>query len=289
MMRFEKYFQPKSVKECPALLKEYGADAKVLAGGTDLVPRLKNGQLHPVAVIGLMDIPGIDAIDVTDEGLTLGTLANLRKISLDQRLEKDYKVIMEACGHVSSMQVRNIATIGGNACNASPSADAIHGLLLYDAVATIASEDSMREVPLHEFFKGPGKTVLGTGDLLLRFFVPAPKAHTGASYQKYAIRGDSDISIVGAGARLTLDSDGAVAEARISLASVAPTPLRMFEAENMLVGSKLDAEGIEKAAEICSNQVSPITDQRATREYRIEMVRVWVRHALEQALERAKI
>ena len=226
---------------------------------------------------------------MTDEGLTLGTLANLRKISLDQRLEKDYKVIMEACGHVSSMQVRNIATIGGNACNASPSADAIHGLLLYDAVATIASEDSMREVPLHEFFKGPGKTVLGTGDLLLRFFVPAPKAHTGASYQKYAIRGDSDISIVGAGARLTLDNDGAVAEARISLASVAPTPLRMFEAENMLVGSKLDAEGIEKAAEICSNQVSPITDQRATREYRIEMVRVWVRHALEQALERAKI
>ena len=288
-MRFEKYFQPKSVKECLALLKEYGADAKVLAGGTDLVPRLKNGQLHPVAVIGLMDIPGIDAIDMTDEGLTLGTLANLRKISLDQRLEKDYKVIMEACGHVSSMQVRNIATIGGNACNASPSADAIHGLLLYDAVATIASEDSMREVPLHEFFKGPGKTVLGTGDLLLSFFVPAPKAHTGASYQKYAIRGDSDISIVGAGARLTLDNDGAVAEARISLASVAPTPLRMFEAENMLVGSKLDAEGIEKAAEICSNQVSPITDQRATREYRIEMVRVWVRHALEQALERAKI
>lgn len=289
MMRFEKYFQPKSVKECLALLKEYGADAKVLAGGTDLVPRLKNGQLHPVAVIGLMDIPGIDAIDVTDEGLTLGTLANLRKISLDQRLEKDYKVIMEACGHVSSMQVRNIATIGGNACNASPSADAIHGLLLYDAVANIAGEDSMREVPLHEFFKGPGKTVLGTGDLLLSFSVPAPKAHTGASYQKYAIRGDSDISIVGAGARLTLDNDGAVAEARISLASVAPTPLRMFEAENMLVGSKLDAEAIEKAAEICSNQVSPITDQRATREYRIEMVRVWVRHALEQALERAKI
>ena len=147
----------------------------------------------------------------------------------------------------------------------------------------------MREVPLHEFFKGPGKTVLGTGDLLLSFSVPAPKAHTGASYQKYAIRGDSDISIVGAGARLTLDNDGAVAEARISLASVAPTPLRMFEAENMLVGSKLDAEAIEKAAEICSNQVSPITEQRATREYRIEMVRVWVRHALEQALERAKI
>lgn len=288
MMRFEKYFQPKSVEECQTLLKEYGADAKVLAGGTDLVPRLKNGLLHPVAVIGLMDIPGIDAIEVTDDGLTLGTLANLRKISLDQRLEKDYKVVMEACGHVSSMQVRNIATIGGNACNASPSADAIHGLLLNDAVVTIASGNGTREMPLHEFFKGPGKTALETGEMVLKFFVPAPKAHTGASYQKYAIRGDSDISIVGAGARLTLAEDGTVAEARITLASVAPTPLRMFEAEKMLVVSKLDAEAIEKAAELCSTQVSPITDQRATREYRIEMVRVWVRHALEQALERAE-
>lgn len=288
MMRFEKYFQPKSVEECQTLLKEYGADAKVLAGGTDLVPRLKNGLLHPVAVIGLMDIPGIDAIEVTDDGLTLGTLANLRKISLDQRLKKDYKVVMEACGHVSSMQVRNIATIGGNACNASPSADAIHGLLLNDAVVTIASGSGTREMPLHEFFKGPGKTALEPGELVLKFFMPAPKAHTGASYQKYAIRGDSDISIVGAGARLTLAEDGTVAEARITLASVAPTPLRMFEAEQMLVGSKLDAEGIAKAAELCSTQVAPITDQRATREYRIEMVRVWVRHALEQALERAE-
>ena len=161
-------------------------------------------------------------------------------------------------------------------------------LLLNDAVVTIASGNGTREMPLHEFFKGPGKTALETGEMVLKFFVPAPKAHTGASYQKYAIRGDSDITIVGAGARLTLAKDGTVAEARITLASVAPTPLRMFEAEKMLVGSKLDAEAIEKAAELCSTQVSPITDQRATREYRIEMVRVWVRHALEQALERAE-
>lgn len=288
MMRFEKYFQPTSVEECQTILKEYGADAKVLAGGTDLVPRLKNGLLRPVAVIGLMDMPGIDVIEVSDNGLTLGTLANLRKISLDKRLEKNYKVVMEACGHVSSMQVRNIATIGGNACNASPSADAIHGLLLNDAVVTIASGDGTREMPLHEFFKGPGKTALENGEMVLKFFVPAPKAHTGASYQKYAIRGDSDISIVGAGARLTLTEDGTVAEARITLASVAPTPLRMFEAEKMLVGSKLDTQIIERVAELCSTQISPITDQRATREYRIEMVRVWVRHALEQAHERAK-
>ena len=102
-MRFEKYFQPSSAEECCALLKEYGADAKVLAGGTDLVPRLKMGILKPVAVIGMMDIPGIDEITVSDKGLTLGTLANLRKISLDSQLDEDYLVIKEACGHVSSI------------------------------------------------------------------------------------------------------------------------------------------------------------------------------------------
>ena len=127
-MRFEKYFQPGSVEECCALLKEYAGSARVLAGGTDLVPRLKLGLLKPTAVIGMMDIPGIDEITLSGEGLTLGTLANLRKISLDSRLDQDYLVVKEACGHVSSLQVRNIATIGGNACNANPSADAIHAL-----------------------------------------------------------------------------------------------------------------------------------------------------------------
>lgn len=287
-MRFEKYFQPKSVEECQKILDEYGTDAKVLAGGTDLVPRLKNKMIHPVAVIGLMDIPGIDEITVTDKGLTLGTLANLRKISLDEDLRKDYEVVMESCGHVSSQQVRNIATIGGNACNASPSADAIHGLLVNDAVCTISGPDGLREVPLCDFFTGPGKTVLGKSELLIKFFVPAPKAHTGCSYKKFAIRGDSDISIVGAGARITLNDDGTVKEARLTLASVAPKPIRVEKAEEFIVGKKLDDAVIREAADICADTATPITDQRASKEYRVEMVRVWSRHAIEEALERAK-
>lgn len=286
-MRFEKYFQPQSIKECQSILTEYGSSAKVLAGGTDLVPRLKNKLIHPTAVVGLMDIPDIDETSVTEEGLTLGALANLRDISLNPELENKYLVVRECCGHVSSQQVRNIATIGGNACNASPSADAIHGLLLNDAVCKISGPGGEREVPLCGFFVGPGKTVLSPDELLVKFFVPAPREHTGASYKKYAIRGDSDISIVGAGARLTLDAEGKIAEARITLASVAPTPVRMIPAEKILAGEKPEAALFAEAAEICAKNVKPITDQRASKEYRVEMVRVWVRHALEEAWERA--
>ena len=287
-MRFEKYFQPSSAEECCALLKEYGADAKVLAGGTDLVPRLKMGILKPVAVIGMMDIPGIDEITVSDKGLTLGTLANLRKISLDSQLDEDYLVIKEACGHVSSLQVRNIATIGGNACNANPSAAAIHGLILNDALAVLASAEGVREITILELFAGPGKNTLKQGELLLRFEVPKPAPHTGAAYTKFAIRGDSDIAIVGTGALLTLSDDGTVAKARVSLGAVAPTPIRAAKTEALITGKKLTDDLIREAAELAATECSPISDQRASREYRLEMVRVWTRHTLEEALKRAQ-
>lgn len=286
-MRFEKYYEPTTVEECCRILKEYGSDAKILAGGTDIVPRLKNKIWKPKAVVGVFNIPGIDAISVTKDGLELGAAARLRRISLDKSLEKDYKVVMEAAGHVSSMQIRNIATIGGNACNASPSADAIQGLIAMEAKAVIAGPEGNREVALEDFFTGPGATVLKEGEFLLKFKVPAPKAGTGAVYKKFAIRGDTDISIVGAGCRLIVQKDGTVEDARISLAAVAPKPIRVPDAEKLLIGKKLTPELIEQAAEAAAKSCTPISDQRATAEYRKQMVRVWTRHAVEEAAERA--
>ncbi len=286
-MRFEKYFEPTTVEDCCQILKEHGSDAKILAGGTDIVPRLKNKSWNPIAIIGIGKIPHIDDIVVSKEGLELGAGAQLRKISMDKSLEKDYKVIMEAAGHVSSMQIRNIATIGGNACNASPSADAIQGLMVMDATAVIASSQGTREVPIEDFFTGPGKNVLNEGEILLRFKVPAPKPGTGAVYKKFAIRGDTDISIVGVACRLTLQEDGTIEEARISLAAVAPKPIRVMAAEKALVDKKLTAELIEEIGEIAADICTPISDQRGTAEYRKEMIRVWTRHALKEAKERA--
>lgn len=287
-MRFDQYFEPATIEECCRILKEYGSDAKILAGGTDVVPRLKNKIWRPKAVVGISKLPDIDAITVQKDGLILGAAAQLRKISLDSSLEKDYKVIMEAAGNVSSMQIRNMATIGGNACNASPSADAIQGLMVMDAKAVITGSDGNREAAIEEFFTGPGTTVLKEGEFLLSFKVPAPKPGTGAIYKKFAIRGDTDISIVGVGCRLTLQKDGTIEEARISLSAVGPKPLRAFDAEKLLIGQKLTAELIEQAAEAAENSCTPITDQRATAEYRKQMVRVWTRHAIEEAEVRAK-
>ena len=156
------------------------------------------------------------------------------------------------------------------------------------AKAVIDGPDGVREVAIEDFFEGPGKTVLKTGEFLLKFKVAAPKPGTGAVYKKFAIRGDTDISIVGAGCCLILQKDGTVEEARISLSAVAPKPVRVPEAEKLLVGKKLTTELIEQAAETAEKSCSPISDQRATAAYRKEMVRVWTRRAIEEAAERAK-
>lgn len=287
-MRFEHYFEPTTVGECCQILKEYGFDAKIIAGGTDLVPRLRNKTLKPKAVVAIWSIPMIDAISVNEDGLVLGAAAQLRKISLDSALEKNYKVIMEAYGNVSSMQVRNIATIGGNACNASPSADAIQGLMAMNATVVIASSSETREVAIEDFFTGPGKTVLKEGEMLLSFKIPTPKPGTASYYKKYAIRGDTETSLVGVACTLTLNRDGSISEALISLGAVAPKPIRAITAEKMLIGKKLTTDLIEQVGELASFECMPISDQRATAEYRKEMVRVWTCHALEETEKLAK-
>ena len=182
---------------------------------------------------------------------------------------------------LSALMLLTLATgCGGNACNANPSADAIHGLILNDALAVIASAEGVREIPILELFAGPGKNTLKQGELLLRFEVPKPAPHTGAAYTKFAI--------VGTGALLTLSDDGTVAKARVSLGAVAPTPIRAAKTEALIAGKKLTDNLIREAAELAATECSPISDQRASREYRLEMVRVWTRHTLEEALKRAQ-
>lgn len=288
MFRFERYCEPKSVDECVELLKKYGTDAKMVAGGTDLVPKLKNRVLKVKTVVGLQGIPEAKGIKKTAYGIEIGALTTLRTISKSEEVKEHWLALAEAAGHVSSMQIRNMATIGGNACNASPSADAVQGLIVSEAIVNIAGESGRRAVPVIDFFTGVGKTALKEGEFVLSFSIPAPKENTGATYQKFAIRGDTDITIVGAGSSITLDSEGKVVKAIVSLAAVAPTPIRVEAAEKLITGKILTEELITEAAELAANSCSPITDQRATREYRVEMVRVWTKNALREALKRAK-
>lgn len=287
-MRFEKYFEPTSIAECAAVLNEYGFSARMLAGGTDLVPCLKNRLLKISAVVGLQSIPEMAKFEETAEGLFIGSMITLRNVSKSDKLTGGLKVIAEAAGHVSSMQIRNIATIGGNACNASPCADSVQGLLLSDAVANIASANGNRTVPLTDFFVEPGKTVLQEGEMLVGYSIPKAAAITGAAYEKFSIRGDTDVSIVGAGCRLNLNCDGVIEDARVSLGSAAPIPIRVTGVEKMLIGQKMTEELAKEAASLAKKSCSPIDDQRATASYRREMVNVWVRHVLLDADKKAK-
>ena len=282
-MILERYLRADTPEECIGYLAEYGGEARLLAGGTDLIPRMAQGRLSVRALIDLARIPELNRIESGDGGVLIGAMRRLGAVQKEGLLSGPLDVLRQCAGHVSSMQIRNAATLGGNVCNASPAADTVPGLLVLDAVALTYGRQGPGETPLESFFTGPGRTVLQPGELLIGLRIPHPPLHTGAAYRKYAIRGDSDISIVGAGARLTLDKQGRIAEARIALASAGPAPLRMKGEEKMLAGLLPEAKAFKEAAESCAENCSPVTDHRATKEYRKEMIRLWVEDALQAA------
>lgn len=286
-MKFDSYYEPKTVNDCIQILTEKGSDAKVLAGGTDLVIRMRSRVLKPKAVVSLNAIPELSEVRVTEDGLYIGAMARLMDVSKSDLLTGAWKIVKTGAGNVSSMQVRNIATIGGNTCNASPSADTVPGLVVSGAVAEIDGKNGKKSVLLEDFFTGPGKTVLEDGEMLVGFTLPKYADKTGAVYKKYSIRGDTDIAIIGVAGKVTLDKQDQVVDVKIALGGVAPTVLRVPKAEELMKGKKLTEQLIEEAAVIASESCAPITDARATKEYRTEMVKVWTKHVLKQAAEEA--
>ena len=284
-MKLERYEAPESLARAWELLEQPGA--RPLAGGTDLIPRMRAGVAGPSLLVDLRGIAELCVFENEADGLLLGAMTRLSNLQRDKRLSGAHRVLCACAGHVSSMQIRNMATLGGNSCNASPSADTAPGLLLLDAQARICSAKGERRLPMEQFYVGPGRTALMQGELLTGVFLPRPLPRTGAAYQKYAIRGDSDISIVGAGACFTLDEGGSILRARLAFASVGPRTLRLQEAESVLTGQAPTAELLCEAAECCARACTPIDDQRASAAYRRKMVRLWAQKAMEQALLQA--
>jgi CO/xanthine dehydrogenase FAD-binding subunit len=283
-MRFQFYYEPASLQECLQVLSHYGRDAYPLAGGTDLVVKLRSGAVQPKAVIGLHRVSELAKLETTPDGsIEIGAMNTLRDVASCKLLEGAYDLIRQGAVHISSMQIRNVATIGGNACNASPSADSVPGLIACKAAVRIAGKNGERTLPLEDFFLGPSRSALCPGEIMVGFTIPPSPPDTYGSYRKYAIRGDTDIAIVGVAARLTLDSTGTVQEARIVMGAVGPTPLRARKAEALLMGQQISEELIQEVAIMAANESRPITDQRATMEYRREMIKVWTRYAVRDA------
>ena len=285
MRRFELTL-PRSVDEALRVLSDRGPDAKLLAGGTDLLPQMKNGLLKPACVIDLSGVASVRALQSDARGLRIGAAVAARTLERDETARATYTSLAESGALVGSVQVRNLATLGGNLCNAAPSADMAPPLLALDAEAVIVGPRGERRVPFADFFVGVRHTVLAADEILLEIAVPAPGPRSGGNYLRHTPRRELDIAVVGVASQLTL-SNGVCSKARIALAAVAPVPLRARAAEQALEGKPVTDEAIERAAELAVGVAKPISDQRGSADYRRHLVRVLTRRTLRTALARA--
>jgi carbon-monoxide dehydrogenase medium subunit len=278
---------PRSVDECLAVLGTRGGQAVVLAGGTDLLPQLKNALLRPPWVVDLSGVAELRAVrDAAGGGLRIGAAVTARALEQDERVRARYPALAESAALIGSLQVRHLATLGGNLCNAAPSADMAPPLLALEAEAVIAGPAGQRRVPLAAFFQGVRRTVLAPDELLVELAIPAPPARSGGAYLRHTPRRELDIAVVGVASQLTLD-DGTCRQARIALAAVAPTPVRATAAEEALRGQRITPALIERAAELAQQAAAPISDQRGSADFRRHLVRVLTRRTLATALARA--
>jgi len=278
MRRFE-YFEPATLGEAVTLLARYSGRAQPLAGGTDLLVELKEQLRRADCVINLKKITGIGGLSFhAREGLRIGALVTAREIEVSPTLIEHYPSLVQAARELGSIQVRNRATIVGNVCRASPSADTLPPLIADGAQVVIHGGGGDRLVALEDFFTGPGKTVLKPEELVTEIRVPAPAPRTGKVYLKHGRRKAMELATVGVAVSLS------ASEIRIVLGAVAPTPIRARRAEELLRGKTLNDVLIEKAAEAAAGESAPISNVRASAGYRRDMVRVLTRRALQQAL-----
>ncbi len=284
------YFEPLSIKEAVSLLNKYGNKAKVLAGGTDLVPLLKDKTLSPEYVISVGKLADLDYIKSDGKkGLRIGALTTIRSIETSKHLKPiNCAILCQAASQMASMSIRNVGTLAGNLCNASPSADMAPALLALGATVKLVSASGERTLSLDDFFVGPGSTAIKPNELLTEIQIPVPSPHTGGSYIKYVTRGGEELALIGVAALLTIGADGICSAARIALGAVAPTPVRATQTEKLLTGKKIDDNLVKKAAQTASDEARPIDDIRGSAEYRREMLKVFTRDAIKQAAEMAK-
>ena len=282
MKNFE-YFEPTTLAEASHLFTQ--EHAQLLAGGTDLVIGMKAYTETPQSVISLQKIPGLTGITAdADNGITIGAMTKVREVELSEDILQHHTALAEGASEIGSIQIRNLATIGGNIAHASPAADTVAGLLVADAQVNIASADGERTVPIDELFTGPGQTVLKPGEIITQFRLPNPAS--GSHYIKHKIREVMDLAFIGVASAVNLQN-GVIKEARIGLAAVAPTPIRATEAENLLKGKIPTPELLQQAGEAAAAATSPISDLRCSAEHRKEMVNVLTKRTLQQAVARA--
>ena len=285
------YVAPRSVAEAIALLADEGRVARAFAGGTDLLVQLRQGRRDVDLVVDIKRIPDLRELGYDpQDGLRLGAAVTCAELCANPTVVQHYPGLVEAVSLIGGAAIQQRATVGGNLCNAAPSADSIPALMVLDAWAEVTGPQGTRRVAVREFCTGPGATVLAPEELLVALHVPSPAPRSGAAYLRFTTRKEMDIAVVGVGAWLRLSEDLArIEEARIALGAVGPTPLVADEASAALIGCASDDEVVfMEAARLAQQVARPISDTRGTAAQRRHLVGVLVRRALQRGVARAR-
>lgn len=282
------YLSPQSLQEACALLAQYGNRAKVLAGGSDVLVKMKDGLIGPSYLVSLKKLDSLKAIRYEkDTGVIIGARATHSEIMNDSILQEKYRSVCEAAHSMAAEQIRNIGTIGGNLVNAVPSADLPPILIALNAQARIAGPSQERTILLEEFFLGPGKTVLENGEILTEIIIP-DQPTTGSNYIKFGLRRAGALAVAGVASSVTL-RDGVCQDVRIVLGAVAPTPIRACQAESVVRSKKISRDLINEAGKMAAAESKPINDIRGSIEYRRNLVDVLTRRSLTAAIEKGHV
>jgi carbon-monoxide dehydrogenase medium subunit len=279
------YTAPAGLAEALEIKKSLGDRARVIAGGTDLVLRMRDAVLSPSMLIDLRRL-SLDGIDITDDVMRLGAFVSLSQVLESDDIGKYFPALPAACREFAGPPIRNRGTLGGNIVNASPAADLVPPLIAYDASILLQSVNGERVLPLVDFFTGPGESVIAADEILTEIRLPLMPASSAATFIKLGQRRSMAISQVNLATRLSVDESAVVSEARIVLGAVAPVPMRAKLAEEVLTGNELTQDLIGEAAAKARGEVTPITDVRASLDYRLEMTEVLVRRALLETWDR---
>jgi xanthine dehydrogenase FAD-binding subunit len=282
------YVPATNITEAVSLLARYGPRARIMAGGTDLLVQLRGERFELDVVIDSKAIPELAELTL-DGGLSIGAAVPCYQVYEDEAIAAAFPGIIDAASLIGGIQVQSRASLGGNLCNATPSADGICPLIVHSGVVTLTGVDGTRTMAVEDFATGPGRNALGNGEMLIKIDLPKPVAHFGAAYQRFIPRNEMDIAVAGVASAVTLDASGEKIEsARIALSAVGPTPIVAQKAADSLVGQPATEETFAKAGEIAATEASPITDMRGTVDQRRHLVGVLTRRTLAQAVQRAR-
>ncbi len=279
-----------SIDEAVSILNEYGDRARMIAGGTDILVMMRAGRRLADVVIDVKGIPELSQMSYTaGGGLTLGAAVPCYQIYQDAAVSAAYPGLVDSAALIGGIQIQGRASIGGNLCNAAPSGDSIPAVIALGGVCHIAGPNETRHLPAEEFCTAPGQNALQQGEMLVSIEFPAPAANSGANYQRFIPRNEMDIAVAGVGSSVVLDASGQnFVSGRVSLASVAPTPVFSQAAGDSLAGKPVSDEAIREASELAMADARPITDMRGTIRQRIHLIGVLTRRTLNNAVERAR-